>query len=82
MEYIHYLSEPELRDPVVIAALGGWNDAADAATTAIKFLIDRWKPTKFAEVDIEDFFVFTETRPKLISRIFLFSLRPGQPSSM
>src|SRR5438876_6392049 len=65
MEYIHYLSEPELRDPVVIAALGGWNDAADAATTAIKFLIDRWKPTKFAEVDIEDFFVFTETRPTI-----------------
>lgn len=63
MEYIHYLSEPELRDPVVIAALGGWNDAADAATTAIKFLIDRWKPAKFAEIDIEDFFVFTETRP-------------------
>ncbi len=63
MEYIHYLSEPELRDPVVIAALGGWNDAADAATTAIKFLIDRWKPVKFAEIDIEDFFVFTETRP-------------------
>src|SRR5438093_5708261 len=65
MEYIHYLSEPELRDPVVIAALGGWNDAADAATTAIKFLIDRWKPTKIAEIDIEDFFVFTETRPTI-----------------
>jgi proteasome assembly chaperone (PAC2) family protein len=63
MEYIHYLSEPKLRDPVVVAALGGWNDAADAATTAIKFLIDRWKPTKIAEIDTEDFFVFTETRP-------------------
>lgn len=63
MEYIQYLSEPALRNPVVIAALGGWNDAADAATTAIKFLVDRWKPTKIAEIDIEDFFVFTETRP-------------------
>lgn len=63
MEYIHYQSEPALRNPVVIAALGGWNDAADAATTAIKFLTDRWKPTKIAEIDIEDFFVFTETRP-------------------
>lgn len=65
MEYIQYLSEPELRDPVVVAAFGGWNDAADSATTAIKFLIDRWKPTKFAEIDIEDFFVFTETRPTI-----------------
>jgi proteasome assembly chaperone (PAC2) family protein len=44
-------------------AFGGWNDAADAATTAIKFLVDLWKPTKFAEIDSEDFFVFTETRP-------------------
>ncbi|TMD62763.1 MAG: PAC2 family protein, partial [Chloroflexi bacterium] len=65
MEYIHYHSEPELRDPVVIAAFGGWNDAADSATTAIKFLIDRWKPTKLAEFDIEDFFVFSETRPTI-----------------
>jgi proteasome assembly chaperone (PAC2) family protein len=65
MQYIHYLHEPELRNPVVVAALGGWNDAADSATTAIKFLIDRWKPTKFADIDIEDFFVFTETRPTI-----------------
>ena len=43
MEYIKYHSEPELRDPVILAAFGGWNDAADSATTAIKFLIDRWK---------------------------------------
>ena len=65
MEYIQYHSQPELRNPVLVAALAGWNDAADAATTAIKFLIDRWKPTKIAEIDIEDFFVFTETRPTI-----------------
>ena len=59
MQYIRYLHEPELRNPVVVAALGGWNDAADSATTAIKFLIDRWKPTKFADIDIEDFFFFS-----------------------
>jgi proteasome assembly chaperone (PAC2) family protein len=65
MEYIQYSSQPELRDPVLITALGGWNDAADAATTAVKFLIDRWKPTRFAEIDIEEFFVFTEARPTI-----------------
>ncbi len=65
MEYIQYHSQPELRDPVVVVALGGWNDAADSATTAIKFLIDRWKPTKIAEIDIEEFLVFTETRPTI-----------------
>ncbi|MEO8953360.1 MAG: PAC2 family protein [Ktedonobacteraceae bacterium] len=65
MKYIQYQSEPTLRNPVVIAALGGWNDAADSATTAIKFLIDRWKPDKVAEFEIEDFFVFTEARPTI-----------------
>ena len=65
MDYIQYQSEPALRNPVVIAALGGWNDAADSATTAVKFLIDRWKPDKVAEIEIEDFFVFTETRPTI-----------------
>jgi len=65
MELIRYHSEPQLRDPVLIAALAGWNDAADAATTAIKYLTDLWKPTLIAEIDIEDFLVFTETRPTI-----------------
>jgi proteasome assembly chaperone (PAC2) family protein len=63
MSLIQYYKQPALRDPVVIVAFGGWNDAADAATTAVKFLIQRWKPVKIAEIDSEDFFVFTETRP-------------------
>ena len=63
MSHIRYYNEPELREPVVIVAFGGWNDAADSATTAIKFLVNRWTPQKIAEIDTEDFFDFTETRP-------------------
>lgn len=65
MSYIQYYKQPELRDPVVIVAFAGWNDAADAATTATKILIERWAPTKIAEIDAEEFFVFTETRPTI-----------------
>ncbi len=65
MAFVHYHKKPELRNPVVVAAFAGWNDAADAATTAIKFLIDRWKPVKFAEIEAEEFYVFTETRPTI-----------------
>lgn len=65
MAYIQSHSQPKLRAPIVIAALAGWNDAAEAATAAIKFLIDRWKPEKFAEIDPEEFYVFTETRPNV-----------------
>src|SRR5215831_3615322 len=65
MAFVHYLKKPELRNPVVVAAFAGWNDAADAATTAVKFLIDLWKPSKFAEIEAEEFYVFTETRPPI-----------------
>jgi proteasome assembly chaperone (PAC2) family protein len=65
MSLIKYYTQTGLRDPIVIVAFGGWNDAADSATTAIKFLIERWAPTKAAEIDSEDFFVFTETRPTI-----------------
>ncbi|GAC1354941.1 MAG: PAC2 family protein [Ktedonobacteraceae bacterium] len=63
MSFMQYHSQPELRDPIMIVAFAGWNDAAESATTAVKFFIDKWKPTKFAEIDSEDFFVFTEARP-------------------
>jgi proteasome assembly chaperone (PAC2) family protein len=63
MSLIQYHGESRLRDPVVLVAFGGWNDAADSATTAIRFLIDRWQPAKLAEIEGEEFFVYTETRP-------------------
>ncbi|MBV9711090.1 MAG: PAC2 family protein [Ktedonobacteraceae bacterium] len=71
MSFIQYHNRPILRDPIALVAFGGWNDAAEAATTAIRFLVDRWKPIKISEIDSEDFFVFTETRPtvKLIDGI-------------
>lgn len=71
MSFIQYHTQPVLRDPVVLAAFGGWNDASEAATATIKFLIDKWKPEKFAEIDSEDFFDYTETRPtvKLVEGI-------------
>lgn len=65
MSYVQYHSAPELRNPVLVAAFAGWNDAADSATTAIKFLNERWKSTKLAEIEGEDFFIFTETRPTI-----------------
>src|SRR5207248_1726904 len=43
----------------------GWNDAADAATTAVRYLRDRWEARPFAEVDPEDFYDFSATRPQV-----------------
>ena len=65
MQYISKLEHPELRNPVLIAAFEGWNDASEVATWAARSLIRQWAAVKFAEVDPEEFYVFTETRPQV-----------------
>jgi proteasome assembly chaperone (PAC2) family protein len=52
-----------LRRPVLIVAWSGWNDAAEAATTAARFLAATWSAVKFAEIDPEDFYHFGLSRP-------------------
>ena len=60
---MHIENIPDLDRPNVIAAFQGWNDAGQAATTAIRYLIDTWGAEKFAELDPEEYFSFTDTRP-------------------
>ena len=63
---------PELNDPVLIVAFSGWNDAGNAATHATKFLIDRLQAQRFASLDPEEFYDFSETRPKVRLRDGLY----------
>jgi proteasome assembly chaperone (PAC2) family protein len=63
--HLRWDSRPQLERPVVIAAFEGWNDAGDAASTAARWLRSRWAPEPFAEIDDEDFFDFTATRPQV-----------------
>jgi predicted ATP-grasp superfamily ATP-dependent carboligase len=56
---------PELRRPVLIAAFGGWNDAGDAATLAVRYLAEVWSARRFATIDSEEFYDFTMTRPEV-----------------
>lgn len=65
MDYVRWQDRPELRRPVLIAAFEGWNDAADAASTAARYLRDRWSARPFATIDHEDFYDFTSTRPQV-----------------
>jgi predicted ATP-grasp superfamily ATP-dependent carboligase len=55
--------QPQLRRPIIVAAFEGWNDAGDAASTAVRHLRDRLEARPFATVDPEVFFDFTSTRP-------------------
>ncbi len=65
MEHLRWTREPELRRPIILAAFEGWNDAGDAATTAVRFLGDRWRTRPFADIDAEPFYDFTTARPQV-----------------
>jgi predicted ATP-grasp superfamily ATP-dependent carboligase len=60
---IEWLAEPDLREPLLIAAFGGWGDAADAATGAVRWLISSWHGERLAQVRPNVFFDFTVARP-------------------
>lgn len=64
-EALRLSEEPELRQPVLIMAFAGWNDAAESATAAVRFLVRTWSATRFASVDPEEFYDFTEVRPRV-----------------
>jgi proteasome assembly chaperone (PAC2) family protein len=51
------------RRPILITAFSGWNDAAEAATTAARYLAAAYGAEKFAEIDPEDFYNFGLSRP-------------------
>jgi len=65
MQHVHWQDRPTLRRPVLVAAFEGWNDAADAASSAARYLRDRWSARPFASIDPEEFYDFTSTRPQV-----------------
>jgi proteasome assembly chaperone (PAC2) family protein len=52
-----------LRRPILIMAFPGWNDAAESASTAARYLATSFQAEKFAEIDPEEFYHFGLTRP-------------------
>jgi proteasome assembly chaperone (PAC2) family protein len=56
---------PELDRPNIIAAFQGWNDAGQSATTAVRYLVETWKAEPFAKIDPEEYYSFTDTRPRI-----------------
>jgi len=56
---------PDLRQPLLFAGFAGWNDAGESATSAIRFMRRRWRSEVFADVDPENFYDFTQARPRV-----------------
>jgi PAC2 family protein len=56
--------EPDgLRQPILIVAFSGWNDAAESATTAARYLGQLWPSRPLASIDPEEFYHFGLSRP-------------------
>jgi proteasome assembly chaperone (PAC2) family protein len=54
---------PRLVDPVMIAAFEGWNDAGEAASTALEHLELSWDAEPLLSIDPEEYYDFQVTRP-------------------
>jgi proteasome assembly chaperone (PAC2) family protein len=63
MATFEWSHRPELRSPLIVCAFKGWNDAGEAATAALGFLIDSFDATAVARIDPEEFYDFTAVRP-------------------
>lgn len=49
----------------MIAAFTGWNDAGDAASTAVRTMVESWGADALAEIDPEVFTDFATVRPQV-----------------
>ncbi|MGL4173303.1 MAG: PAC2 family protein [Actinomycetota bacterium] len=54
---------PELKEPVMIAAFEGWNDAGEAASSVVNHLARQWDAEPFAALDPEEYYDFQVNRP-------------------
>ncbi len=64
-EHVRWLAEPTLDRPVLIAGFTGWNDAGDAASTAMTSMVEAWNADVLAEIDPEPFTDFATVRPQV-----------------
>lgn len=55
----------QLREPAVIVAFSGWNDAGNAASDTLLHLMSQHQPTEIGIIDDERYFDFQVTRPVL-----------------
>jgi hypothetical protein len=63
MDEVEFHREPPSNLPTLVTAFGGWIDAGEAATGAMRYLVRQLAAEPLAEIDPEDFVDFTQVRP-------------------
>ncbi len=64
-ESIRFHVEPRLVDAALVMAFGGWNDAGESATHAVRYLDECIQAVPLADVDGDEFLDFTVQRPSV-----------------
>ena len=66
MQPLRWERRPDgLRAPALVCAFKGWNDAGEAATSAVSFMGAALEAARFATIDPEQFVDFQATRPQV-----------------
>src|SRR5215468_554148 len=63
MDEVEFHCEPPTTLPTMVVAFGGWVDAGEAATSALRYLVRQLVATPLATIDPEAFVDFTTLRP-------------------
>jgi hypothetical protein len=72
---LRFFVRPDLRDAALLLSFEGWNDAGEAASSAVHFVKESIRAVPLGEIDCEQFFDFTVARPTLC-------VREGRPRSV
>ncbi|MDA0263884.1 MAG: PAC2 family protein [Chloroflexi bacterium] len=63
MDHLNILETPDRKLSKMVIVFSGWADAAEGATSAVKFLQRKLNAKRFADIDPEEFYDFSQTRP-------------------
>ena len=63
MDYVEFHREPPANLRTMVVAFGGWIDAGEAVTGAMRYLVRHLSASPLASIDPEEFFDFTKVRP-------------------
>jgi proteasome assembly chaperone (PAC2) family protein len=68
MDHVEFDRDPPTNLTTMVMAYGGWIDAGQAATGALRHLVRDLSATRVARIEPEQFFVFTQERPDVKMR--------------
>jgi proteasome assembly chaperone (PAC2) family protein len=68
MDHVEFDREPPANLTTLVMAFGGWIDAGQAATGALRHLARDLPAARLARIDPEQFFMFTQERPDVRMR--------------